>query len=250
MILRGYDDGMRIELVGGMGIGKTTLCNVLTEIGYNCILEDLGENPFLAKMYDDPDGFRFPSQMWFVLSKYAELQAELKSNEINVIDQSVLNVRAYTNLLFKNSTDTKAMGIINQLFDYIDDKFGVPDLQIYLKASPEIQMKRIRARGRDYELDVDIKYLTDLKHEIESLIEQGRAQGHQIIEIDTDDIFLADHHVFAAQLAQDIASRLQFCINPIMIKTPTLREGTADEAIHGEVIINHMDCRASVGRSQ
>lgn len=76
---------MRIELIGGMGIGKTTLCNVLSEIGFHCILEDLGENPFLAKMYKDEEGFRFPSQMWFILSKYAELQAELKSNEINDI---------------------------------------------------------------------------------------------------------------------------------------------------------------------
>ena len=206
---------MRIELVGGMGIGKTTLCNVLNQIGYNCIIEEIGENPFLAKMYDDPDGFRFPSQMWFILQKYAELQAELKPNEINVIDQSVLNIKAYTNLLFKNSDDEKAITLMNGLFDYIEDKFGVPDLQIYLKASPEIQMKRIHARNRDYELDVDIKYLTDLKNAIESLVERGRAQGQQIIEIDTDDIFLSDHHVFAAQLAQDIAKRLKFCINPL-----------------------------------
>lgn len=205
---------MRIELVGGMGIGKTTLCNVLSDVGYNCILEDLGENPFLAKMYDDPDGFRFPSQMWFILSKYAELQAELKASEINVIDQSVLNVRAYTNLLFRGNKHEKEWELINGLFDYIDDKFGVPDLQIYLKASPEIQMKRIHTRNRDYELDVDIKYLTNLKDEIEALIEQGKAQGHQIIEIDTDDIFLSDHHVFASQLADDIAKRLKFCINP------------------------------------
>lgn len=205
---------MRIELVGGMGIGKTTLCNVLTEIGYHCILEDLGENPFLAKMYDDPDGFRFPSQMWFILSKYAELQAELKASEINVIDQSVLNVRAYTNLLFRDNKHEKEWNLIEGMFDYIDDKFDTPDLQIYLKASPEIQMKRIHTRNRDYELDVDIEYLTNLKDEIEILIVQGRAQGHHIIEIDTDDIFLSDHHVFASQLADDIAKRLKFCINP------------------------------------
>jgi len=206
---------MRIELIGGMGIGKTTLCHVLNQIGYNCIIEEIGENPFLAKMYDDPDGFRFPSQMWFILQKYAELQAELKPNEINVIDQSVLNIKAYTNLLFKDSDDKKAVTLMDGLFDYIDDKFQIPDLQIYLKASPDIQMKRIHARNRDYELDVDLKYLTDLKNEIESLIEVERAQGRQIIEIDTDNIFLSEHHVFAAQLADDIAHRLKFCINPI-----------------------------------
>jgi len=205
---------MRIELIGGMGIGKTTLCHVLNDIGYNCIIEEIGENPFLARMYDDPEGFRFPSQMWFILQKYAELQGELKACEINVVDQSVLNIRAYTNLLFKGEKNDKEWSLIKGLFDYIDDKFGVPDLQIYLKASPEIQMKRIHTRNRDYELDVTLEYLTDLKNEIEHLIKFSREQGNKIIEIDTDNIFLADHHVFAAQLADDIASRLKFCINP------------------------------------
>jgi len=207
---------MRIELIGGMGIGKTTLCNVLSDIGYHCILEDLGENPFLAKMYKDEEGFRFPSQMWFILSKYAELQAELRSNEINVIDQGILNIKAYTNLLFKNNPDLKATVLMDGMFDYIGDKFGVPDLQIYLKASPEVQMKRIHTRNRDYELDVNIEYLTALRDEIETLIVVNKAQGHHIIEIDTDDIFLSDHRVFATQLADDIASRLKFCINPIV----------------------------------
>ncbi len=205
---------MRIELVGGMGIGKTTLCNVLSEIGYHCILEDLGENPFLAKMYKDEEGFRFPSQMWFILSKYAELQAELKSNEINVIDQAILNIKAYTNLLFKNNPDKKAIALMDGLFDYIEDKFEKPDLLIYLKASPQIQMKRIHARNRDYELDVDLGYLTNLKAEIEELIEVEKSQGQNVIEIDTDNIFLSEHHLFARDLAEEIASRLQFCINP------------------------------------
>ncbi len=203
---------MRIELIGGMGIGKTTLCNVLSDIGYHCILEDLGENPFLAKMYMDEEGFRFPSQMWFILSKYAELQAELKSNEINVIDQGLLNIRAYTNLLFRLNRGEKEWSLIQGLFDYIDDKFGLPDLQIYLKASPDIQMKRIHTRNRDYELDVDLEYLINLKNEIETLIESDRAKGMQIIEINTDDVFLSDHHVFATDLADDIADRLKFCL--------------------------------------
>lgn len=204
---------MRIELVGGMGIGKTTLCHVLEEIGYNCIYEDLGENPFLAMMYDNPDGFRFPSQMWFAVSKYAELQAKIKPAAVNVIDQAIVNCRAYTNLLF-GQQEPEGLHIIDQVFDYVTHKFGAPDLLIYLKASPENQLKRIHTRNRGYELQVDLDYLIKLREQIDILIEQERAKGQAIVEIDTDNIFMADHHVFAAQLAADIASRLQFCINP------------------------------------
>lgn len=124
----------------------------------------------------------------------------------------ILNIRAYTNLLFKNNPDTKAIALMDGLFDYIDDKFGKPDLQIYLKATPEIQMKRIHTRNRDYELDVSLEYLSSLRDEIEILIKQSRANGEHVIEIDTDEVFLADHRIFATQLADDIASRLKFCI--------------------------------------
>lgn len=207
---------MRIELVGGMGIGKTTLCHVLKEIGFNCILEDLGDNPFLARQYDEGTKLYFPSQMWFAISKFAELQSEIKPNQINVIDQAVVNCRAYTNLLFKDHKDDHGLLLINQVFDYINARFGNPDLLIYLKASPEIQMKRIHTRHRDYELNVDLQYLHDLKDEIDILMNEETAKGQNIIEIDTDNIFLSDHRIFASQLAEDIASRLKFCITPPM----------------------------------
>jgi len=241
---------MRIELVGGMGIGKTTLCNVLSEIGYHCILEDLGENPFLAKMYKDEAGFRFPSQMWFILSKYAELQAELRSNEINVIDQAVLNIRAYTNLLFKNNPDQQAIDLMDGLFHYIDTQFGRPDLLIYLQASPDIQMKRIHARNRDYELDVDLAYLSALKDEIDRLVFKEQQAGQQMIVIDTDDIFLDHHKVFALQLAEEIAERLKFCINPVTKQTTSLQEAEGDKAIHIIDNQDRMDCRALADSKQ
>ena len=204
---------MRIELIGGMGIGKTTLCHVLTEIGYHCILEDLGDNPFLAEQYNDPLGFRFPSQMWFAISKYAELQMEIIPTAVNVIDQAIINCRAYTNLLFKENPDPMAHDLINQVFEYVDHKFGAPDLLIYLTASPENQMKRIHSRNRGYELQVDLDYLVNLKHEIDVLVDEAQARGQHIITINTDDIFLPNNHQFAAELAEDIANRLQFCIN-------------------------------------
>ena len=205
---------MRIELVGGMGIGKTTLCNVLKEIGYNCIMEDLGDNPFLAQQYEKGSSFYFPSQMWFAISKFAELASEIKNNEINIIDQAVINCRAYTNLLFKNIEDVSGLNLIDQVFDYINNKFGKPDLLIYLKASPEVQLKRIHTRHRSYELNVDLQYLKDLSIEIDKLVLNEIAVGQNVIEIDTDEIFLSDHHIFAAQLADDIAKHLNFCINP------------------------------------
>ena len=85
---------MRIELVGGLGIGKSTLCKALDKIGFNCIYENLNTNPFLADCFKDPVNFRFPSQMWFALSKFHEIKKFERMDKINVLDQAVLNIRA------------------------------------------------------------------------------------------------------------------------------------------------------------
>lgn len=209
---------MRIELVGGMGVGKTTLCRVLEEIGYNCIYENLGENPFLAKMYEDVDGYKFPSQMWLILSKFAELQMEVKQGHINVLDQAMANYKAYTRMLFKNGSDARGYKIVSDLFDYTEDRFGKPDLVVYLHVSPETQLKRIMSRKRGFENEVSIEYLTALKAEIEAVVLESKAKGVNVIEIDTDEIFLPEHHLFAAELAENIEKRLNFCINPITKK--------------------------------
>lgn len=161
---------MRIELVGGMGIGKTTLCRVLEEIGYHCIYEDLGTNPFLEGMYEDPDNYRFTSQMWFVLAKYNELLTKQHRTSVNVIDQAMINNRSYSNLLYKNAC-SREKEIIDQTFAHVEYKFGKPELLVYLKASPEIQMKRVQMRKRNFELGVTLDYLKELRDEIERLLE-------------------------------------------------------------------------------
>lgn len=213
---------MRIELVGGMGVGKTTLCRVLEEIGYNCIYEDLGENPFLSRMYEDPDGYMFPTQIWFMLSKFLEIQTKVKANEINVLDQATYNYKAYTRMLFKDSKDQRGQNIINEFFDYMEERFGQPDLLIYLQVSPETQLKRIRSRRRDFEKNVGLDYLRNLKNELENVVLESKDKGINILKIDTETIFLPDHHLFARELAENIATQLNFCINPIQKK---MKEG-------------------------
>ena len=83
-------------------------------------------------------------------------------------------------------------------------------------------MKRIHSRHRDFELQVDIHYLEALKQEIDALVIDAREKGQNVIEIDTDEIFLPGNHVFAAELAEDVANRLQFCITPIKEKRDSL----------------------------
>ncbi len=194
---------MRIELVGGLGVGKSTLCNALDKIGFRCLYEVLDTNPFLADCYADPVNFRFSSQMWFVLSKFHEILKTGSDDRINVLDQSVLNVRAYTNILFRNEDD-KALRIIDDCFSYLEEKAGQPDLLINLKCSPGEQLRRIKLRNRSFELGVDLAYVTALQDEINSLLSKTRSIV-KTIDIDTEEVYLPGNFGFAEALARQIA---------------------------------------------
>lgn len=195
---------MRIELVGGLGIGKSTLCTALEDVGFNCIYENLATNPFLADCFREPEKFRFPSQMWFVLSKYHEIQKHEVPGRVNVLDQSVLNVCAYTNMLF-GEADPYAQHIINQCFHYMEQQTGMPDLLINLQCSPQEQMRRIRGRNRDHEKGVTLDYITNLQTEINILVNQARTNGYRVMNIDTESVFLPGNVSYARRLAREIA---------------------------------------------
>ena len=195
---------MRIELVGGLGIGKSTLCRSLEAIGFNAIYENLKTNPFLGDCFENPAAFRFPSQMWFVLSKYHEIRKFEKPGAINVLDQAVLNVKAYTNMLFGNE-DAHALKIINDCFDYMERQSGAPDLLINLKCSPQEQLRRIRGRNRDHEKGVTLEYITALQTEVNKLVAMAKADGQAVLNIDTEAVYLPENAEYARRLARQLS---------------------------------------------
>jgi deoxyadenosine/deoxycytidine kinase len=217
---------MRIELIGGLGIGKSTLCKALDQIGFNCIYENLNTNPFLADCYKDPANFRFPSQMWFALSKFHEIKKFERPDKINVLDQAVLNVRAYTNLLFKDE-DQDALHIINQCFDFLEGKLGKPDLLINLKCSPMEQLRRIRGRGRDHEKAVELEFITALQQEINILVSQAKADGYAVLDIDTEKVFFPDNIAYAEELARQVADMFKIDLSGIIDSNRPVQYGLA-----------------------
>ena len=64
-----------IAIEGVIGAGKTSLAKKLAEkLGAKLILENFEDNPFLEKFYKDPTRYAFHTQMYFLLSRYKQLQ--------------------------------------------------------------------------------------------------------------------------------------------------------------------------------
>ena len=64
-----------VAIEGTIGVGKTSLANLLSEkLKAKLILEAFEDNPFLSDFYEDPESNAFQTQLWFLLQRYQQQQ--------------------------------------------------------------------------------------------------------------------------------------------------------------------------------
>lgn len=155
---------LRIALEGNIGVGKSTLLENLPKHLRGGTWEALPEpvdNPeferLLQAFYVDQNK-RIDLHMWIVKERMRETIA--LSKDINYIsERSFIGdmVFAYANLLKHERPDGRYMGLIYESLEY---GFHFPlDAVIYLDATPDACMKRIRSRGRDAENNIAENYI-------------------------------------------------------------------------------------------
>lgn len=151
-----------IVVEGVIGVGKTSLAKLLavrTDARLN--LEIVEENPFLAQFYRDRVAYAFQTQIFFLLSRFRQQQALRQPelfNEILVSDYLFAKDRIFANL---NLSDDE-LALYDQLAAILQDRVLKPDLVIYLQASTQLLLERIRLRGRDYERGMEPAYIESL----------------------------------------------------------------------------------------
>lgn len=191
---------MRVEIIGGMGVGKTTLCSTLTGMGFRCINENLGQNPYIDLAYKNPESYGLYSQLTFYLGNFFTLKQNTIPNDITIFDYSVITDRAYATLFLENGERAVAL----QAIDCLENKEGRADLYLYLTCSPEAQIKRIRSRNRDHEKGVTVDFIATLDSHLRHYTVQAAEQGAKIITIDTEAVDLLHDTAFVTGLGQKI----------------------------------------------
>lgn len=195
---------MRVEIIGGMGVGKTTLCATLTRLGFHCVNENLGRNQYLELAYEDPQSYGVYSQISFVLGNFFTFKQNSKPEEISVFDYSIINDMAYATLFLNDSE----RDVVLQTIDCMEQKEGRADLYLYLTCSPEAQLRRIRNRNRDHEKAVSVEFIETLDSHLRKFTAQASEAGARIITIDTEAVNLLTDVDYIGQLGLDILMAL------------------------------------------
>ena len=79
-------------------------------------------------------------------------------------------------------------------------------------------MERISGRGRSHEKAIEMDYLVALHDEINRLMDVARAEGQEVLVIDTEKVNIDEHKIFAADLARQVADQFDINIQHYMNK--------------------------------
>lgn len=151
-----------IVVEGPIGAGKTSLSRILAEhLNARLVLEVVEENPFLAPFYQDPQGYAFKAQVFFLLSRYKQLQ-DLHQGAL-FYEHTVSDYLFDKDFIFASlNLSSDEWELYQELYGQLKPRLSEPDLTVYLRASPGLLLERIGKRGRPFERNIEPSYLRAL----------------------------------------------------------------------------------------
>lgn len=151
-----------IVVEGPIGAGKTSLARRMANAsGAALMLETPDENPFLPKFYRDMARYALPTQLFFLFQRIHQL-AELKQPDmfkgLTIGDFLIEKDPLFARMILSDDE----LALYEQMYRHLKPQTVVPDLVIYLQASPETLIERVKRRGSVYEQPMSEAYLLKL----------------------------------------------------------------------------------------
>ncbi|MGB6523912.1 MAG: deoxynucleoside kinase, partial [Candidatus Acidiferrales bacterium] len=117
-------------------------------------------NAFLPDFYADKDRWAFSTQLAFLSSRYEQLRTIPPSRCRPVISDYT---QAKDPIFARALLHDREVELYERLSVGLDASVSRPDLTVYVDASNDILLDRIRRRNRPYEASIDAKYLDALR---------------------------------------------------------------------------------------
>lgn len=184
---------MHIAIVGNIGAGKTTLTQLLANhLKWEPQFEAVDDNPYLEDFYSDMKRWAFNLQIYFLNSRFRHI-VQLQQKNINIIQDRTIYEDAYIfaeNLYDMGLMSARDFENYSSIFESIVSYIKPPDLLIYLRASVPTLVDNIQTRGREYEANIRLDYLSKLNAKYEKWI-KGYKEGKLLI-LDKDKLDFAN----------------------------------------------------------
>lgn len=149
-----------ISIEGPIGAGKSSLAHILgTKMHAKLILDPV--NPFLENFYKDMEKYAFQTQLFFLLSRFAQ-QKDISQQDLfhsNVIcDYLFFKDRIFASI----TLDENEFILYEKVYSLLKANIVLPDLVIYLQTDAEALFERMRSKKGPFDSLISIDYLNEL----------------------------------------------------------------------------------------
>jgi len=184
-----------VVISGNIGVGKTTLAKkIAKKYNWELQLEEVKDNPYLDDFYKSMKDWSFHLQIFFLNSRFNQLQKISETKNIVIQDRSIYeDYEVFTKTLhdsgiLKDREFNNYKRLYNTILKYIKE----PDLLIYLQNNKiDNIISNIKKRSRDFEKRIDRNYLLKLNQYYKKWIEKHPKKGILIIDLTNND-FIKD----------------------------------------------------------
>lgn len=180
-----------IVISGNIGVGKTTLAEKLAKkYNWKILLEEVDNNPYLDDFYKSMKSWSFHLQIFFLNSRFKQIQNISKTNSTIIQDRSIYeDYEVFTKNLFDSGILLKReFKNYKRLYNTILEYVKVPDLLIYIR-NKNINniVNNIKKRNRKFEKKINTEYLKNLNNYYENWIKHYSNKNLLIIDVTNKD---------------------------------------------------------------
>lgn len=196
-----------VVVSGEIGAGKTTVATALAErLGLPLEVELPEGNPFVDDRYGDPARWSFASQLWFLLYTARQHRALRRAGGVQELSVYEGVLVFGTAMVGDGSLEPREHTLLLEAFEAVAGDLEPPDLVVWLRAPVDELLRRIAARGREYERSMSGEYLAALADARRAYL--AAWDRCPIIEVDTTAVDARDP-AGAAELARRVEEALE-----------------------------------------
>ncbi len=195
-----------IAVEGPIRVGKSTLANVIADrLNAQRVIEP-EDNPFLRSFYEGERGAGFQAQFAFLVRRFEQLHGlEVGPDSHKAVVADYIfekdKIFAYINL-----SDAE-LEIYNRYYQHFHEQLPVPDLVIYLQASPEVLKKRLRKKNVPGEMSVSDDYIEEVVKAYEHFF--FHYTSSDLLVVNTNDIDFVERHTDLQELLRRVSEPIR-----------------------------------------